>query len=31
MFILWAIVYVAANYLVKALGRAQRRAAGVED
>jgi len=31
MFILWAIVYLAANYLVKVLGRAQRRAAGAED
>lgn len=31
MFILWALVYVAANYLVKALGRTQRRAAGAED
>jgi multiple sugar transport system permease protein len=31
MFILWALVYVAANYLVKVLGRAQRRAAGAED
>jgi multiple sugar transport system permease protein len=31
MFILWAIVYIAANYLVKVLGRAQRRAAGAED
>jgi len=30
MFILWAIVYVAANYLVKVLGRAQRRASGAE-
>ena len=31
MFMLWIIVYVAANYLVKALGSAQRRAAGAED
>lgn len=31
MFMLWAIVYVAAFYLVKVLGRVQRRAAGAED
>ncbi|WP_198348067.1 carbohydrate ABC transporter permease [Plantactinospora sp. KBS50] len=31
MFILWAIVYLAASYLVKVLGRTQRRAAGAGD
>ena len=31
MFLLWVIVFITARYLVRVLGKAQRRAAGAED